>query len=152
MGSGVGLDGWLRWLAHPLCGALYMRSTLLLILTPQKRQLCFGSFCILLFIICPNCTCMQLFLVPSNFFVFCYLRKCLSTCKHCSKCFQVPGPSLSLLFISLSLSSPCKPYESRNPKLLILVIPGIAQYLIMVGVQFDFLNFGFKISAICLRV
>ena len=31
----------------------------------------FWSFCIFLSIICPNCTCTQLFLVPCSFFVFC---------------------------------------------------------------------------------
>lgn len=29
----------------------------------------FWPFCILLFEICPNCTCLQLFLVPHSFFV-----------------------------------------------------------------------------------
>ena len=49
----------------------------------------FGLFCILLSIICPNCACTQLFLVPSSFFVFCCWRRCLSKCKHCSKWPQV---------------------------------------------------------------
>ena len=43
----------------------------------------FWSFCNLL-IICPNCACVQLFLVSYSFFVF-----CLSRCKHCSKGSQV---------------------------------------------------------------
>ena len=55
----------------------------------------FWYFCILLSIICPNCICMQLFLVSYSFFVFCCSRRHLSRCKHCSKGSQVPGPSLS---------------------------------------------------------
>ena len=58
----------------------------------------FWSFFILLFIICPNCTYMQLFLVPYIFFVFCCSRRCLSMCKNCSKGPQVSGPSLSQLY------------------------------------------------------
>ena len=51
---------------------------------------------ILLLISCPNCPCMQLFLVPYSFFAFCCWRKHLSRCKHCcSKGSQVPGPNLS---------------------------------------------------------
>ena len=48
-------------------GALMMHRTLLLFLTPQKWQLGFGSFCILLFLVC---TTAQLFLVPYSLFVF----------------------------------------------------------------------------------
>ena len=55
----------------------------------------FVIFCVLLFIICPNCTVVYLFLVPSNFFVFCCLERCLSRCRRCSKRSQVPGPSPS---------------------------------------------------------
>ena len=51
----------------------------------------FWSFCILLSIICPSCACMQSFLVPYSFFVFCCLRRLLSRCKHCGKGFQVPA-------------------------------------------------------------
>ena len=43
----------------------------------------------------PNCSCIQLFLVPYSFFLFCCLRKCLSRCRHCCKRSYVPGPSLS---------------------------------------------------------
>ena len=52
-----------------------MRRALCLLLAPQKAQLGFflgeGTF---LPIICPNCACMQLFLVPYSFFVFCSSR------------------------------------------------------------------------------
>ena len=37
--------------------------------------------CILLFIICPNCACVYLFLVPYSFFVFCHSRRHLFRCK-----------------------------------------------------------------------
>ena len=49
-------------------------STVLLLPAPQKWQLGFWSFGILLSIRCPNCTCTQLFLVPYYFFVFCWLK------------------------------------------------------------------------------
>ena len=72
-------------------------DTLFLLPALQKWQLgfFFGLFCILLSRICPNYTCMWLFLVPYSFFVFCSLRRHLSRCKHCSRGSQVPGPSLS---------------------------------------------------------
>ena len=38
-------------------------------------------------------------LAPDSFFVFCCLRRCLSRYKHCSKGFQVPGPSLSHCYL-----------------------------------------------------
>ena len=38
---------------------------------------------------------MDLFLVPSHFFVFRCLERCLSRCRHCSKRSQVPSPSPS---------------------------------------------------------
>ena len=93
VGPGVGQEWWLKWAAHPLVvlSARGLRRTLLLLPAPQKWQLGFWSFCILLFIICPKCACTQLFLVPYIFFVFCCLRRRLSRCKHCSKGSQVPG-------------------------------------------------------------
>ena len=44
----------------------------------------------LLSIICSNCTCTRLFLVPCSFSVFCCWRRGLSRSKHCSKGSQVP--------------------------------------------------------------
>lgn len=55
----------------------------------------FWPFCILLFIICPNCSCMWLILVPYSFCVFYRSRRHLSRCGHCSKGFKVPETSLS---------------------------------------------------------
>ena len=68
-----------------------MRSTLLLLPAFQRQQLGFWSLFISLSIICPKCTCTQLFLVPYSFFVFCCSRRCLSRCQHCSKGSQVPA-------------------------------------------------------------
>ena len=51
-----------------------------------------GSWVFLVFlsIICPNCACTQLFLVPYSFFVSCCLRRGVSRCKPCSRGSQVP--------------------------------------------------------------
>ena len=87
-----------------------MPSTLLLLSALPKRRLgFFGFFCIFLPIICPNCACPRLFLVPYCFFVFCCWR-CLSKCKHCSHCSkgsQVPAClSLSLYILHHVFHSP----------------------------------------------
>ena len=106
VGSGVGPKGWLRWSAYPLSDALCMGhasylavilSILCLFPAPQKWQLGFWSFSILLSICCLNCTCTQLFLVPYSSFGFCRSRRCLSRClsRCCRKGSQDPGPSLS---------------------------------------------------------
>ena len=60
----------------------------------------FWSSCIFLSIICPNCVAYaELFLVPYSFFVFCFLKKLLVRCKHCSKGSQVSAClSVSFLF------------------------------------------------------
>ena len=97
MCPGVRLEGWLRCFAHPF-GGVVCRVLQHPIFPHHSSEVAVGffwSFCILLSIICPNCTCMQLFLVPYSFFVFCCLRRRLSRCKNCSKGSQVPGPSLS---------------------------------------------------------
>ena len=83
-----------------------MRSALLLLPALQKWQLDFWSFCIFLSIICPNCACTQLFLVPYGFFVFCFSRRRLSRCKHCSRGSQVPA-GLSLANWVISPMQPC---------------------------------------------
>ena len=96
----VGPEGWLRWSALPSGGAACRGhlQDLLLLLALQKWRLGFWSFCILLSIICPKCTCTQLFLVPYGFSVFCCSRRGVSGRQHCSKGSQVPGPSLSQTF------------------------------------------------------
>ena len=95
----LGLLGDLGGLFTPLVVlyAKFTHSALLYLSGLQKWQWVFWSFCIL-FKICPKYSDTQLFLVPYSVFAFCYWRKCLSRCKHCSHCSkeaQVPGPSLS---------------------------------------------------------
>ena len=94
---GSGLRGGLGGRPHPLGGAVCRVHAQYpaLLPTPQKWQLGFWSFCIL-FIICPNGACTQLFLVPYRFFVFCCSRRRLSRWKHCSKGSQVPACLLSI--------------------------------------------------------
>ena len=97
---GVRLEGWLRWFAHPLG-----TRSLLLLHTPWLCSRLFGGsswaslvFSCLLSRICLNCACMQLFLVPYSFFVFCCLRRCLPRCKHHSTAAKGPGPCLSQFY------------------------------------------------------
>ena len=89
----------LRWFAHPFGGAVrrghaqypaFAPNTLFLLRALQKWQLGFLVFCIFLSIICLNCACRQLFLVPYSFFVFCCWRRGLSRCKHCSTAAKGP--------------------------------------------------------------
>ena len=55
----------------------------------------------LLLIICPNiAACVQLFLVPYSFFVFCCSRRRLSRCKHC----RVLEPRSQLVSVSFPRS------------------------------------------------
>ena len=100
--------GWAQWgLPIPLvmlCAGT-MHSTLVLL---PAAFFCFpllrsGSwifgFSISLSIICLNCTCTELFLVPCNFFVFCCSRRHLSRCKHEAKgARSQPYPSNKCLF------------------------------------------------------
>ena len=74
----------------------------------------FWSFCILLSIICPSCTCTKLFLVPYSFFVFCCLRRRLSRCKHCSKVSRVPGPRSQPVSISKGHQSDKQVYSAQS--------------------------------------
>ena len=93
-------EGWLRWSAHPLGGAVCRDLALYSAFAPGTSEVAvrFWSFWILLLLICSSCACMQLLLVPYSFFVFCCLRRHLSRCKLCSKGFQVLGPSLSHVY------------------------------------------------------
>ena len=86
-------SGGLGALPTPLVVAC-VQGACTVLLSLQKWQLDFWSFCILLYIICPNRTYVQLFLVPYSFFIFCCLRRHLSRFKHCGKGLQVPVPSL----------------------------------------------------------
>ena len=100
---GVGLEGWLRWFAHPLVrvSCRGRGSTLLLLQALQKWQLGFLVSLYVLSRICPNCACRQLFFVPYSFFVFCCSRRGVSRCKHCSTAAKGPRsqPVSLLLFL-----------------------------------------------------
>ena len=103
-GLGVPPKGWLRWLAHTFGGVECRGHVEVPCFCSRHPVFCSGlfrsgswsfcSFCILFSIICPNCPCTQLFLVPYSFFTFCCWRRCLSKCKHYSKDSQVKGPRL----------------------------------------------------------
>ena len=118
MCPGVGPEGWLKGLPTPLmvlCAG-GMRCTLLLLPTPCFCSRLFrsgrwGFGLILSPRICPDCTCMHLFLVPYSFFVFCCSRRPLFRCKLCSKGFQpvslrCSGPTPLCGFHSLLSFSP----------------------------------------------
>ena len=83
---------WLRWSAHPLGGVVCRVHAQYPAFSPSTPEgaVGFWLFCILWLIICPNCGCMQFFLVSCSFFVFCCSRRCLSRCKHSSQ-----GPQVS---------------------------------------------------------
>ena len=74
-----GLGGWLwpeegfRWSAHLFGGAVCRDhgQDPAFALGTLEVAVEFGSFCILLFIICPNFACIQLFLFPYSFFAIC---------------------------------------------------------------------------------
>ena len=44
--------------------------------------------------ICPNCTCVKLFLVPYSLFVFCCSRRGVSRRKHCGTAAEDPKSQL----------------------------------------------------------
>ena len=92
MGPGIWPEGWLKWSPHPLGGAVGSDHVQYPDFTPDTSEVAVGFlvFCIL-FIICPNCACMQLFLASYSFFIFCCLRRHLSRCRHCSKGSHVPA-------------------------------------------------------------
>ena len=86
---GSGQRGWAGFL-FPLCGAVCRNHDQYPAFAPgcSEIPLGFWSICILLLIIFPNCTCMQLFLAPYNFFVLWCLMWLLSWYTHCSKLSQ----------------------------------------------------------------
>jgi len=100
MYPGVWPEGWLGSFVHPLGGVVcrghaqypaFATNSLFLLLALQKWQLgFFGVFLYLLFRICPNCTCTQLLLVPSSFFLFCGSWRGAFRCKHCSTAAEGP--------------------------------------------------------------
>ena len=81
VGSGIGPEGGsgiLPILLVVLCAG-NMHSTLLLLLALKKWQLGFWSFCILLSIICPNCSRMWLFFFPCFLYFVAWGDICLGT-------------------------------------------------------------------------
>ena len=69
--------------AHTFCGAVCRNHAQYPTFAPGTSEMAVGfwPFYVLLFITCPTCACMQLFLVPSSLFVlifFCCAKKCLS--------------------------------------------------------------------------
>ena len=86
--------------AYPLGGLECRGHVQYPIFAPGSSKVAFWvGFFFLLFVclfvsfgsrICPNCTCMQLVLVPYSFFVFCSSRKGMSMCKHHSTAAKGP--------------------------------------------------------------
>ena len=118
MCPGVGLQGWLRWLAHPVGGAECRGHVQYLLLLPtpsfcswlfrSHNQDFFWSFHIFFLIICPNCTCTQLFSDPYSFFIFCCSRKgltCLSLYLSTEDGGQIKGNKYSVVFFLLYMLS-----------------------------------------------
>ena len=103
-GVRLGLDWWVRpegWLrgAAPclhLRGAVCRDRARDPAFAPGTLEVAVGFWPFgALFVICPNCPRVRLFLVPYSFFVFCCWKRCLSRCKHCSKGAHAPA-SLSV--------------------------------------------------------
>ena len=92
----------------------------------RRGSWAFWSFCILLPIICPSCTCTQLFLVPYSVFAFCCLRRCLSRCKHCSKGSQVPACLRSSCHQITRFTYWRLSIRSRSPAEAIPTCPGLS--------------------------
>ena len=95
-----GQAGGVAWVvSHPL-GDVVLRGhaqypaftsdPLLLLEAFQKWQLGFLVSMYLLSRIYSNSTCMQLFLVPYSFFIFCCSRRGVSRCKNCSTAAKGP--------------------------------------------------------------
>ena len=97
------LEGWLKWFAHRLVGAMCQDHTQFPAFAPGSSEMAVGlwCFCILLFVIA--FPCVQLCLVPYNFFVFCCSRRCLSRCKHSYKGPWVPASLITLITFFLLL-------------------------------------------------
>ena len=90
----VGPEGWLRHLTHPLGGGVcrghvqysaFVPDPLILLKALQKYKLGFSTSLYLSFNICPNCACIQSFLVPKFSppnFVLCRCKRGVPPYKH----------------------------------------------------------------------
>ena len=94
---GIRPEEWLRWFAHPFLGGVVCRGhTQYPVFAPGSSEVALGlfvSFLVSVYLlsrICPKCPCMQLFLMPSSFFVFCCSKTGLSRCKR--GCTAAKGP------------------------------------------------------------
>lgn len=70
--------GKFRWSAHWLGGAMcrdHVQCPAFALCTSEMAVGLEGGGCTLWFIICPNCACVQLFLVLCSFFLFCCSRR-----------------------------------------------------------------------------
>ena len=96
---GVRLGRWLSCFAHPLGGVAcrgHAQYTVFCSQLLKNSDWVFSLLVSLGFRICPSCTCMQLFLVPHNFFVCYCSRRGMFSCRHCSPEAKCPGsPGLS---------------------------------------------------------
>lgn len=96
---GVRLGRWLSCFAHPLGGVAcrgHAQYTAFCSQLLKNSDWVFSLLVSLGFRICPSCTCMQLFLVPHNFFVCYCSRRGMFSCRHCSPEAKCPGsPGLS---------------------------------------------------------
>ena len=79
--------------------------------------------------ICPNCACMQLFLVPYSFFELCCLKRGVSRCKPCSTAAEGPR--------SQPVSPPQEPATTRSvPRMatdLSYPIAGLRPMSVLIG-------------------
>ena len=84
---GFGPEGKLKWFAPFRWYCVQGACTVLCLAPGYSKVAVLDFFLISLYLlsrICTNCTCMQLFLIPYSFLVFCCSRRDVSRCKHCS--------------------------------------------------------------------
>ena len=115
----MGSEGWLRWAADPLGGAVRWDQAQCPAFASGAAGVAvqFWPLCVLLAVICPICACEQLFLVPYSFFVSCRWRGGGDACPGVSAQAQGPGsqparqPSLVIVCIKERVPdsvSPCR--------------------------------------------
>ena len=131
-GPGVGLERcpplWWCWTPGPCTVPCYCSWPPSFAPGSSEVVMGFWSLGILLFRICPNCTCTQLFFVPYRFFVFCRWRRHLSWCKLCSRGSKVPAcltgttmPAPTARSLCSSTQPPCNSAGASSPRLWVHV-------------------------------